>query len=230
MHQRVRKANKFKIPLVSEKLILDSLKAGKMLDAAPYLLQAIGGDEGEEDGGRGSDEGGNDDQEVGKYKGRKGERNGTAGDGAKGGRAGVEDKAKVGGGKMEGAGAGAPGQGSRRKGNDEEEHEEAGRGSKRGGGRGQEGGARRPSSNAGAGVGVSQVSDSNRLKDKEELSKGGGVIHGRVRRQRGVGSRCMELRPGLGVPPGMIGLYVLMMRARRTKLKRLGGLRCLLRM
>ena len=228
MNQRVRKANKFKIPLVSEKLILDSLKAGKMLDAAPYLLQAIGGDEGEEDGGRGSDEEENDDQEVGKAKGSKGEGKGAEGDGAKGGKARVEDKVNAGGGKM--SGGGAPGKASRRKDDDEDEHEEAGRGSKKGGEWGQQGGARRPSSDAGAGVGVSQVSSWSKLEEKEGFSKGKGSGVSRVRRQRGVGSRCMELRPGLGVPPGLIGLYYLMMRARRTKLKRLGGLRCLLRM
>ena len=36
--QRIRKAVKFGIPIVSEKLIIESLKAGKLVDHTPFLL------------------------------------------------------------------------------------------------------------------------------------------------------------------------------------------------
>jgi hypothetical protein len=36
--QRIRKAIKFDIPIVSEKLIIESLKAGRLVDFKPFLL------------------------------------------------------------------------------------------------------------------------------------------------------------------------------------------------
>jgi hypothetical protein len=46
--QRIRKAVRFGIPLVSEQLIIQSLKAGKLVDHTPFLMQAPEADDAED--------------------------------------------------------------------------------------------------------------------------------------------------------------------------------------
>ncbi len=42
--QRIRKAMKFGIPIVSERLIIESLKAGKLVEHSPFLLRLSNAD------------------------------------------------------------------------------------------------------------------------------------------------------------------------------------------